>query len=97
MNSELDMNSQSLKNLPAPTNDNDAARWIDVYTNTRTWDAPTPGITKKESFVATAGQTVFNLANTYVQAANDLSVYVNGVRQAAYVETTTTSVKLYSL
>lgn len=42
MNTELDMNSKSLKNLPSPTNDNDAARWIDVKNGVTTLDAPLP-------------------------------------------------------
>jgi hypothetical protein len=42
MNTELDMNSKSLKNLPSPTNDNDAARWIDVKNGVTTLDATLP-------------------------------------------------------
>ena len=42
MNTELDMNSKSLKNLPSPTNDNDAARWIDVKNGVVTLDATLP-------------------------------------------------------
>ena len=52
------------------------------------------GKSVKESFTATAGQTVINLANTYVQNINNVSVYVNGVRQADYSESTTTSITL---
>ena len=42
MNTELDMNSKSLKNLPSPTNDNDAVRWIDVKNGVTTVDAIVP-------------------------------------------------------
>jgi hypothetical protein len=42
MNTELDMNSKSLKNLPSPVNDNDAARWIDVKGGITTTDAILP-------------------------------------------------------
>lgn len=47
--------------------------------------------------VATAGQTVFNLANAYTPGANTLSVYLNGLRltkNADYLETSTTSITL---
>ena len=52
------------------------------------------GKSVKETFTATAGQTVINLINTYVQNINNVSVYVNGVRQSAYDETTTSSITL---
>jgi len=42
MNTELDMNSKGLKNLPSPTNDNDAARWIDVKNGVVTTDVILP-------------------------------------------------------
>lgn len=42
MNTELDMNSKPLKNLPSPTNDNDAVRWIDVKNGVTTIDATVP-------------------------------------------------------
>lgn len=48
----------------------------------------------KETIIATAGQTVLNLTNSYVQDINNVSVYVNGVRQSAYIESTTTSITL---
>lgn len=53
-----------------------------------------------ESQVATAGQTVFNLASViYVPGANAMAVYVNGLRMvsgADYLETTTTRVTFTS-
>ena len=52
------------------------------------------GKSVKETFTATTGQTVINLTNTYVQNINNVSVYVNGVRQSAYDETTTSSITL---
>ena len=42
MNTDLDMNSKPLKNLPSPVNDNDAARWIDVKAGITTIDATLP-------------------------------------------------------
>ena len=47
-----------------------------------------------ESFVATAGQTVITLANTYTQYINNVSVYRNGVRQSDFVETSPSSITL---
>ena len=52
--------------------------------------------TQLESFTATAGQTVFNLVNSYIPATNTLHVYVNGVRQSAYTETNATAVTFTS-
>lgn len=52
-----------------------------------------------ESFTATAGQTVFNLSNSYVPGNNQLQVYINGVYQATpanYTESSTTSFTLTS-
>jgi hypothetical protein len=46
-----------------------------------------------ESFTATAGQTIFTLTtSTYTPAANNIDVYINGVRQSnqSYVETSST-------
>jgi len=54
--------------------------------------SPAAGITLKESYLATAGQTVFNLVNSYALGTNNISVYVNGVRQSAFTETSTTSI-----
>ena len=45
------------------------------------------GLTLKETFVATLDQTVFTLQNTYILNANNIAVYVNGVRQSEYIET----------
>ena len=49
----------------------------------------------EQAFVATAGQTVFNLTSfTYTPGINSLQVYVNGLKQVlgeAYTETSTTS------
>ena len=44
----------------------------------------------EEVQIATAGQTVFNLANTYSPGTNSLTVYIDGVNQynlSSYVET----------
>jgi hypothetical protein len=49
----------------------------------------------KSSHVATAGQTVFTLSTTYQVGANNLAVYVDGIRQAVddeYTETNTSQI-----
>jgi hypothetical protein len=47
-----------------------------------------------EELSASAGQSVFNLSNSYLLGTNNISVYVNGIRQEsdAYVETDTTTI-----
>ena len=42
--------------------------------------------TNVEDFIATEGQTVFNLTKSYVPTTDTLHVYVNGVRQSSYIE-----------
>jgi len=56
---------------------------------------------QEEIQTATAGQTVFTLANPYVPGANTLSVFVDGVNQYngltySYVETSASTVTFYS-
>ena len=48
----------------------------------------------RETQTATAGQTVFNLVNSYIVGTNAVMVYINGVRQFsdAYVETNSTTI-----
>lgn len=49
----------------------------------------------KSSHIATAGQTVFTLSTTYQVGANNLAVYVDGIRQAVddeYLETNTSQI-----
>jgi hypothetical protein len=50
----------------------------------------------RQSFTASAGQTLFNLSSTYATGSGQLRVYVGGVRQypEAYTETSTTSFTL---
>ena len=54
---------------------------------------------KRETFVATAGQTVFNLTGgNYAVGSSQLDAYVNGVRQpsSAYVETDSNTITFVS-
>lgn len=55
-------------------------------------------LTLIEEFTATASQTLFTLANAYTVGINNLSVFVNGVRQdsTAYTETSSTEVTFVS-
>lgn len=61
-----------------------------------------PGIvanTVRESFTATAGQTIFNLSNTYLTGTNSIEVYVNGIRKligVSFNETSSTVVTFLS-
>jgi hypothetical protein len=90
MENLLDMNSNRIINLPNATTSSEPATYgqllnsatISVYSGTL-----------REEFSATEGQTVFTLTlGEYVVGANNLSVYVNGVRQrtAEYIETSST-------
>ena len=58
----------------------------------------TTGFTVEDK-IATASQTVFTLGNSYVPGANNLAVYVNGLRLIAgtdYIETNSTTVTFTS-
>jgi hypothetical protein len=48
----------------------------------------------RQTIIATAGQTVFTLIDSYVVGGNRLNVFINGVRQnpSAYTETNSTTV-----
>ena len=50
---------------------------------------------QRGTVTATSGQTVFTVPFTYTVGANNLNVFINGVRQilgSSYTETSTTSV-----
>ncbi len=50
----------------------------------------------RETAVATAGQSIFNLTNSYITGTNSIMVYLNGVRLLPqdYTETNTSSITL---
>jgi hypothetical protein len=75
---------------------NSTSNTIRVY-NGSTWQGTSSTKTVEEQS-ATAAQTVFTLANAYTPGGDDLSVYINGVRQdsTAYTETNTTTVTFVS-
>lgn len=53
----------------------------------------------RETATATAGQTVFNLTNSFIVGTNTIMVYVNGVRQiltSAYTETSVSQITFTS-
>lgn len=92
MEADLDMNSNQILNLPdavLPQEPVTLSQFNAQSVGTKTTQ------TLKQKHVATAGQTVFTTP-AYVIGSNNLSVYINGVRQdgAAYSETTTTSITL---
>jgi len=92
MEADLDMDSNQILNLP------DAVTPSEPVT-LRQFNAQSVGTkttqTLKQKHTATAGQTLF-VTPQYVIGSNNLSIYINGVRQeaTAYSETTTTSVTL---
>ena len=48
--------------------------------------------TNVEDFIATEGQTIFNLTKSYVPTTDTLHVYVNGIRQSSYIESSSVQV-----
>lgn len=92
MEADLDMNSNQILNLPdavLPQEPVTLSQFNAQSVGTKTTQ------TLKQKHVATAGQTVF-ATPAYVIGSNNLSVYINGVRQdaSAYTETSTTSITL---
>jgi hypothetical protein len=90
MDANLDMDSQRIINLTDAINNADAVTLRQV--NGLIQGVYDGNIVKlREVFTATSGQTVFNLASlTYVPASNNLSIYINGIKQrvtSAYAET----------
>lgn len=95
MLSDIDMDNNRIFNLPTATNNTEPATLAQLNAISPT-TAPLPG-NILESFTATEGQTVFTLTvTTYTPGANNISVYVDGVRQypSAFLETSTTQVTL---
>jgi hypothetical protein len=75
---------------------NSTTNTIRVY-NGVSWEGTSSTKTVEEQ-TASAAQTIFSLANPYTPGGDDLSVYINGVRQdsTAYTETNTTTVTFVS-
>jgi len=99
MLSNVDMNSKRIINLADGTANTDAVNLRQV---TSIIQGAADGLvaTVKERATATAGQTVFNLgAITYTPGSNNLSVYIDGVRQypgESYTETSASVVTFTS-
>ena len=90
MDTNLDMDSNRIINLTDALNNSDAVTLRQV--NGLIQGAYSGNIVKlREVFTATSGQTVFNLASlTYVPNSNNLSVFINGIKQrvtSSYAET----------
>lgn len=92
MENELDMNSNRIINLPTATSPTEPATYGQITSITGLAQATNTSV---ENQIATAGQTVFTLGvYTYTPGLQNLSVYINGVRQLAstYTETSSTVV-----
>ena len=90
MDANLDMDNNRIINLADAINNPDAVTLRQV--NGLIAGASTGLIASlRENFIATAGQTVFNIASfTYTVGSNNLAVYLDGVRQypgTSYTET----------
>jgi len=91
MLNQLDMNNQRIVNLPIPLNVTEPVP-LGLITGAT---AIEPFIsTLEQTYVATAGQTLFTMTSSYVLGLDNVAVYVNGVKQSAYTETSTTSITL---
>jgi hypothetical protein len=95
MQAVLDMNSNRIINLPTPTSATEPVTY-GMFVSSSV--APVYAGTVKESFTATAGQAVFTLITAYVPGANNLNVFINGLKQSstAYTETNSTTVTFAS-
>lgn len=89
---QQDANSQRLINLPDAVSPSEPATLRQI--NALSVGVQSVGISRA-SVTATDGQTVF-ATSSYVPGSNNLSVYINGVRQdaSAYTETSATSFTL---
>lgn len=90
MDANLDIDSNRIINLADGIDNSDAVTLRQV--NGLIQGVHSGNIVKvREIATATAGQTVFNLSSiTYVPASNNLSIFINGIKQritSAYVET----------
>jgi len=90
MESDLDMDSNSVINLADGVHNQDAVTVKQL--NGGLQGIASGNIVKlREVATATTGQTIFNLSMlTYTPASNNLSVYIQGIKQrltSAYVET----------
>jgi len=90
MGADFDMNSNDILNLP---NAVDMTSPVPLGQLSGLLQGIYDGniIKLREVHTATAGQTVFNLSGlTYVPASNNLSIYINGIKQrvtSSYLET----------
>lgn len=84
---DLDANGYRIYNLPAPTSGGEPVRLKDLFGDTNELlKGP-----KIQHIVATEGQTLFNLTNSYTPNTDSMYVFRNGVYQRPVVEFTETS------
>lgn len=99
LNLDTDLNwdgqSKRLKNISNPINSNDVVTlgYLEGFVPNIGNDAVN---FLKETFTATAGQTLFTFTYPYIQNSNTLQVFINGVKlnNTQYTETTDHSVTL---
>mgnify|MGYP003324877636 CR=1 FL=1 len=97
MESQLDMNSNRVINLPVAVSNSEPITLGQFmsYSGLDYDTVATNNVYLKETAVATANQTIFNLSMSYTPGANTLLVYVNGAQQILsldYNETNSTRV-----
>ena len=89
MNNNLDMNGNRISNLPNGIYATDAATYSQLLSVSS--GSGTGVGTTKAGAVATGAQVLYTVP-TYVQGANNLSVYVDGALSQDYAETSTTTI-----
>lgn len=89
METDLDMNGQHIYNLPKPVMGSSPLRVKDLFGD----PSELLGGPDRETVIAVAGQTVFQLSTEYVMNSNSLLVFRNGVLQTdEYTETSSNTV-----
>ena len=93
----FDAEQTKIRNVATPSTYYDAATkgYVDLQVDTYINQA-LGASERRVAVIATGGQTVFTLSQSYVPGKNNISVWVNGVRQpsSAYTETDSTTVTL---
>lgn len=70
---------------------------ITIGTTSLSFSRETINNVTRVSFIASAGQTLFNLGSSYQQGANGLAVFVNGLRQRVTDDFTETSSTTFTM
>jgi hypothetical protein len=97
MEGPIDLNGQTLLNSGADPTDPDAVVTRSVIETLVAEKASGFVVQRVQEFTATAAQTIFTLTDfNYQPGANNLAVYLNGVRTFAFTETNATQFVLAS-